>query len=601
MSACTARDKSHWNGIYVPQLARPTYYLLILERLIKRRSEQKSMKFYTELIAELKKKDYSNKQLAKLKRDLCSKYKIGRIPTNIEVLLAGGKGDLELLKKKLLTKPMRTGSGVAPVALMTKPFKCPHGKCIMCPGGVGSVFGDVPQSYTGREPATMRGIRNNYDAYLQVFNRLEQYVILGHNCEKVELILMGGTFPSFPVRYQKEFVWGAFKAMNDFGKMFYVKGEFNFIKFKEFFELPVADLGDKARIKRVQKKLLKMKGRFKEGKLEKEQRRNEKAKIRGIALCIETRPDYGKLEHGNQMLDLGCTRIEIGIQSVYEDVLKKIQRGHTAEETKESIRVLKDLGFKIAGHYMPGLPEVGKKKDLAGMKKLFSDPNYKPDMLKIYPCMVTKGTKLHELWKKGKYKPLNAKNAAKLIVEFKKSAPTYCRIQRIQRDIPTYQIVAGVEMTNLRQYIHEKFKPNCRCIRCREPGKRKINWKKVKLKVLEYRASQGIEFFISAEDVENDILIGFCRMRFPSQSLRKEITDETALIRELHVYGTAVGIGEEGLIQHKGWGKKLLKRAEEIAKDKGKNKVVVISGMGVRGYYRKLGYRREGFYMVKQL
>ncbi len=569
------------------------------------------MNFYREIIKELKQKKLLPNQWAKLKRDLSLKYKLKKIPTNIEILLNCNPDDLKLLKNKLLTKPTRTISGVAPVAIMTKPFPCPHalsgvGPCLMCPGGPKSFYGNVPQSYTGKEPATMRGIRNNYDPYLQVFNRLEQYILLGHNCEKVELILMGGTFPSFPLDYQEDFVKYSFKAMNDFSELFFNKNsnnKFDFLLFKDFFELPVEDLGDKERINRLQDKLLKLKNK-KVTTLKQEQKKNETAQIRCTALCIETRPDYGLLEHGNQMLRLGCTRVELGIQSVYDDVLKKIKRGHTAKDTIRSIRTLKDLGFKVAGHYMPGLPNVDEEKDLAGMKELFTNSDYKPDMLKLYPCMVTKGTKLYDEWKKGKFKPLNADSAAKLIVKFKRYVPEYCRIMRVQRDIPTYQIAAGVEMTNLRQFLAEKYHPKCRCIRCREPKGRKIDWNKVKIKVDEYGASRGKEFFISAVDSEKDLLIGFVRMRFPSETLRKEITDKSALIRELHVYGTALGIsgsGKTGSAQHKGWGKKLMETAETIAKKNDKTKIIVISGVGVREYYRKLGYQLEEVYMVKKI
>lgn len=561
------------------------------------------MNFHQELITELKKKDFTEKQLNKLKRDLAQKYKFAKIPTNIEILLNADEKEIPELKKKLLTKPVRTISGVAPVAIMTKPMPCPHaskgGPCTMCPGGPNSEFGDMPQSYTGKEPATMRGLRNRFDSYLQIFNRLEQYILLGHNCEKVELIIMGGTFPSFPLDYQEKFIKFAFKAMNDFSELFYKEGEFDYIKFKEFFELPVEELGDEERIKRTQEKLLKLKN---DCSLEEEQIKNETAKIKCVALCIETRPDYGLLEHGNQMLKLGATRVELGIQSVDNDVLKRIKRGHTTEDTKKSIKILKDLGFKVAGHYMPGLP--GVKDDLEGMKQLFSDEEYCPDMLKIYPCMVTKGTKLYEEYQKGEFKPLNAEEAAKLIVEFKKFIPEYCRVQRVQRDIPTYQIAAGVEMTNLRQYMEKNFDVQCRCIRCREPKNKEIDFDEVDIKVQEYNASGGKEFFISIES--EDILLGFCRLRFPSECLREEITEDSALIRELHVYGTAVGIGvtgagEKGEAQHHGFGKRLMEKAEEIAKENGKNKIVVISGIGVREYYRKLGYQKEGVYVIKNL
>ncbi len=561
------------------------------------------MDFHQEFISELKKKEYSDRQLAKLKRDLSQKYKLKHIPTNIQILLYFNVEDLNLLKKKLLTKPTRTISGVAPVAIMTKPMPCPHaisgvGPCIMCPGGPKSEFGDVPQSYTGKEPATMRGIRNKYSAYLQVFNRLQQYILLGHNCEKVELILMGGTFPSFPEDYQEEFVKEAFQAMNDFSEQFFENGEFNFLHFKEFFDLPTDDFGNKERLEKIHKKILSLK---KETSLETEQKKNETAVIRCTALCIETRPDYGTLKEGNEMLRLGATRVELGIQSVYDDVLEKIQRGHTTQQTKDSIRILKDLGFKVAGHYMPGLPGTDKERDLAGLKLLFSDDGYKPDMIKLYPCMVTKGTKLFSEYESGKFQPLTAEEAAKLIAEFKKSIPEYCRVMRVQRDIPTYQIAAGVEMTNLRQYIHQNYDVKCRCIRCREPKGKEIDWDSVEIKVNEYDASKGKEFFISVEDTKNDLLVGFLRMRFPAESLREEITEKSAIVRELHVYGTATSLGSEGTVQHKGWGKKLLLEAEKIAKEQGKNKMVIISGIGVREYYQKLGYELEGIYIVKQI
>lgn len=564
--------------------------------------------FHSEIIAKLKQQALSENELNKLKRELSLKYKLSSVPTNIEILLHTTKKDFPLLKKKLLTKPTRSISGVAPVAIMTKPFPCPHGKCAYCMGGPDSYFGNVPQSYTGKEPATMRGIRNNYEPYLQIFNRLEQYIILGHNCEKVELIVMGGTFPSTPLEYQENFIKDSFQALNDFSALFYTKkGEFNYLKFKEFFELPTEDLMDEPRRLRIQKKLLKLKKKnSKISVLEQEQCKNETSKIRCVALVIETRPDYAFLEQGNQLLRLGCTRVEIGIESVYDDVLKKINRGHGTKETILAIKTLKDLGFKVAAHYMPGLPGVNLKKDLAGLKLLFSNPDYKPDMLKLYPCMVARGTQLYEEYQAGKFQPLDAEKAAKLIAEFKPFVPEYCRIIRIQRDIPSSQIVAGVKMTNLRQYLEEKYQPKCRCIRCREPKNKEINWNKVGIKVLEYEASYGKEFFISVEDKDNDLLLGFIRMRFPSQYLRLEITSQSALIRELHIYGTATGIGESGSsasgsVQHKGWGKKLLEMAEELAHKNKKNKIVVISGVGVREYYRKQGYELEGVYMVKKV
>jgi len=445
----------------------------------------------------------------------------------------------------------------------------------------------------------MRAIRNNYDPYLQVFNRLEHYVLLGHSVDKIELIVMGGTFTAFDKEYQEEFIKYSFKAMNDFSKLFFEEdGTLDYPKFKKFFELPAKDFQSEERTKKIHKKLLEMKG---ECELKTEQEKNESVKVRCVALCIETKPDWGLLEHGNQILKLGCTRVELGIQSVYEEVIKKVNRGHTIKDTIDSIRILKDLGFKISAHYMPGLPLTDKKKDLEGMKQLFSDEDYRPDMLKIYPTMVSKGTPLYLDYKKGNFKPLTADSAAEIIAEFKESVPEYCRIQRIQRDVPTKQWEAGVELTNFRQYLFQKHKPKCKCIRCREPRKREINWDKVEIKINEYGASNGTEYFISAEDTENDLIIGFIRMRFPSESLREEITTSSAIIRELHVYGVATNIGAEGSVQHKGFGKKLLKKAEEIAKQNKKNKMIIISGIGVKKYYYNLGYEKEGPYVTKSL
>ena len=563
------------------------------------------MGFFEEVIRIIKKQKPDKNQLSRIKTRLCSKYRLGYIPTDIEILLNAPIKDIPKIRKCLLSKPTRTISGVAVAAIMTKPLPCPHvrkgiGPCIMCPGGPSSAFGNVPQSYTGKEPATRRAIRNLYDPYLQVMNRLEQYIVQGHSPDKIELIVMGGTFPSFQKKYQEDFVKYAIKAMNDFGRLFFnEKNELNILKFKQFFELP-GDIHNEERIKRIQKKLLAIKNK-RNLLLENIQKQNETSSIRNVALCIETRPDYAKLKQANEMLRLGCTRVELGVQTVYDDVLKIIKRGHTTKDSIEATAVLKDLGFKVSYHIMPGLPGVNKKQDLLSFQTLFAEPAFRPDMLKIYPCMVLKGTKLYRLWKKGKYMPLTAKKAAELIVEFKKMVPEWVRISRVQRDIPTSMTEAGVEMTNLRQYVEElmkKKKAKCNCIRCREPKQRKIS-KRIGIKMVHYEASNGNEFFISAEDAKHNIILGFCRLRFPKRFLRKEINEDTALIRELHVYGEAAAIGKKGVIQHKGIGKKLLGTAEETAKNYYKNKIVVISGIGAREYYRKLGYKREGNYMVK--
>src|SRR3989344_5519532 len=567
-----------------------------------------NQEYIQEVVSVLKRNKLSKDKLFRLKVKLCSQYHIKKVPTDIEILLNANPKDLPKIQPLLLTKPTRTISGVAIGAVVSPPYPCPHGRCPFCPGGVHSFFGDVPQSYTGKEPSTRRAIRNHYDPYLITMNRLEQYSVTGHVPEKVEIILQGGTFPFYPQDYQTNAIKDILKALNDFSNLFFDKKGFNILKFKKFFELP-GDIADEKRIKCIHEKLLKLKK--KKSSLDAEQKRNETAKIRCVTLCIETKPDYGKLQHGNDLLKLGCTRVELGIQTIYGDVLKAVHRGHTLQDSIESTQILKDLGFKVTYHMMPGLPGVTKEMDLKSLNEIFKNQGYRPDMLKLYPCMVMPGTKLYTDWKKGRFTPITTKEAAEIIAEFKKNVPSYCRIARIQRDIPTYATASGVDKTNLRQYVEKLTKEKgirCCCIRCREAGHKLEKYKNIKpgkiaIKTEEYAASNGKEFFIGAEDAKNDVLFGYARLRFPSQFLRKEITEKSALIRELHIYSPAVSLGKKSKAsyQHRGLGKKLLKKAEQLAKKHKKDKMLVISGIGAREYFRKLGYAKEGPYMVRRL
>jgi len=549
--------------------------------------------------------------LSKHKKDLCKKYGIEEIPTDINIYLNAPKEDAKIIRTVLQTKPMRTGSGVAVIATMTRPINCPHGSCIYCPGGLHSYFGDVPKSYTGFEPSTMRGIRSAYDPYRIIFNRLEQYIVMGQNPDKVDQIIMGGTFTAFPKEYQEEYIHHSFKAYNDFAKEFYKEGVLDMDHFKEFFELP-GDINFKERTERIREKVMRLKEEDVKT-LEEEQKINETAAIRCIGLTIETKPDWAFKEQGIRLLDLGTTRIELGIQTVHDHVLKAINRGHDIKDAKKAISELRDLGFKLNFHMMPGLPtedgtRISREKDIESLRTIFDDQNFRPDMLKIYPCMVMPGTILEQEYKKGIFKPLSREEAADIIVEMKRFVPEWVRVMRIQRDIPSYAVTAGVDRTNLRQYAEKLAKERgikCKCIRCREVGlmsnKRDVKIGEVKIIIREYEASNGKEFFISAEDTKQDILLGYCRLRFPPLSLHPAITMDTAIIRELHVYGasTAIGTQDDKTYQHRGFGKQLLMKAEEIALSNNKNKMVIISGVGVREYYRKLGYEQEGPYMVK--
>lgn len=557
--------------------------------------------FFEELIDTLKKRELSNHEIHHIKMEFCKKHGRQKVPTNIEILLHAQPEDLPMLRH-LQTKPTRSLSGVAPLAVMSRPERCPHGVCTYCPGGPKSVFGDVPQSYTGAEPSTMRSARAGYDSYVVVFNRLEQFVVLGHVCDKVDVIIQGGTFPAMDKTYQDRFVHGIFAALNDFSDLFFANACMDVPKFREFFELP-GDIGDEKRKESVHAKIRTLKTARSKTSLADEQKRNENAAVRCVGLTIETKPDWGFVENGDRMLKQGCTRIELGVQTVYDDILTITHRGHTLADTKRSIQQLKDLGFKLNFHIMPGLPNSDEKRDIAMFHELFENSGYMPDMLKIYPCMVLPGTALEGLFKKGKFKPLETKKAAELIVELERIVPSWCRIMRVQRDIPTHKTTAGVDRTNLRQYVDALAKERgiqCRCIRCREIGRKKATAQTM-ISVIDYEASGGTEFFISAD--AGDALVGFCRLRFPKEALRPEITPSSAIVRELHIFGSAVAIGERDgkASQHKGWGRRLLAKAEEIAAAHGKDKMIVISGVGVREYYRKLGYVQEGPYMVKHL
>ncbi len=561
--------------------------------------------FINDFFEELEKDVSLDKQgIAKLKLSLCKKYHVKKVPTDIQLLLLAPRKRAIAFRKRLQTKPNRSLSGVAPIAIMTSPAPCPHGKCTTCPGGLASPWGDVPQSYTGAEPATMRAIRANYDPYLQVFNRLEQYMVTGHVIDKVDLIIMGGTFTARDEQYQDEFIMYAFKALNDFSAVFFSQsGEFLFEEFKTFFMLP-ADVQNEERTKNIQKKIKKYKN---SSSLSREHERNEVAHARCVGLTIETRPDYAFEKQAKKMLAQGCTRVELGVQSVYDDALAKIKRGHTVADNKKAIRILKDFGFKLNFHMMLGLPDVSAQDDVMALRELFVDEDYQPDMLKLYPCMVLAGTALEKDFREGLFTPLTTEQAAEIIVQSIPFIPPYCRIMRVQRDIPTYRTLGGVSRTNLRQYVETVMKQKgviSRDIRAREFGRKKERVAPdIRLHVLSYPASGGTEFFISFDDVANDILYGFCRLRFPALQLSEEFTKTTAIVRELHVYGSSIGLGDDDVAsaQHKGYGKKLLAKAEQIALQEGYTKLLIISGVGVREYYKKQGYHKKGPYMAKQL
>ena len=535
----------------------------------------------------------TRRELEVEKRQLCRDLKLSRFMSNADILEYAKPEEKERVSGILKKKPTRTMSGVAIVAVMCHPHKCPHGRCFYCPES------DIaPPSYTGEEPAALRGRMYEFHPYIQCFNRLKQLKKIGHPIDKVELIIMGGTFPSRDLCYQQWFTSQCLKAMTDFGLIIENKPD------NYDYNL---DLDE---IRTFEKGILKTYPPNDYVLIDDVQRANENSKVRCVGMTFETRPDYCKKEHVNRMLDFGVTRVELGVQTLSDDLYVKIKRGHTIADVIEANQLLRDSAIKVAMHMMPGL-FVNEKQDLKMFKQLFTDENFKPDMLKIYPCLVTEGSELYDLWQNGGYEPYSDEEAVELIVKIKQILPKWVRTMRIQRDIPSTLIEAGVKKSNLGELVYNRLEEeniNCQCIRCREIGHKKTS-QEYTLDDFEmfketYTACNGEENFLSIEDVNEESIAGFLRLRFPSENhFRGEIRDKTALVRELHVYGNMIKIGGKNpkIGQHTGFGEKLLKEAENLSIENGKDEIAIISGIGSRNYYRKFGYERVGPYMVKKL
>ncbi|MFW6117600.1 MAG: tRNA uridine(34) 5-carboxymethylaminomethyl modification radical SAM/GNAT enzyme Elp3 [Thermoproteota archaeon] len=521
-----------------------------------------------EMVGNLMDRDsLSRSCVSEVKREVAGKYHLSRMPSNSEIIGVLREGERDKLLPFLRRKATRTISGVTVVAVMTEPYPCPQSEpCAYCPGGpsVGA-----PQSYTGFEPAAMRGSQSDFDPYLQVKNRIRQLRAIGHKVDKIELIVMGGTFPATPVEYQRWFIQRCLDAITD----------------------------------------------RKSESLEEAKKNAEKSSRRNIGITVETRPDWAKGGHVDRMLNMGVTRVEVGVQNPSDRIYRLVGRRHTVQDVIEATRILKDSGLKVVYHLMPGLPGSNPERDLEAFKEVFTNPVFKPDMIKIYPCLVMDGTETYRWYKKGKYEPYTHQTATDLLVEVKKIIPPWMRIMRIQRDIPAPLIVAGVKKSNLRQLVHRKMEEEglrCRCIRCREVGHRmekedvEPDPEEVEMLTTQYQASGGEEIFISAEDLENDVLMGYLRLRIPSQEAhRPEVRGKRcSFIRELHVYGPLVPVGEHSAEawQHKGYGNSLLEEAEHISqREYNMEKILVTSGLGAKQYYMRFGYQYEGPYMSKLL
>lgn len=508
-------------------------------------------------------------KITNIKGKIGKRYNCKKVIKNATILNYATPDEREIVLPILKRRSTRTLSGVSVIAIMTKPLPCP-GNCIYCPGQDSQPGEKVAQSYTGREPAAMRSIHNNYDPYEQVQSRIRDLEAIGHNVDKIELICMGGTFLSADLEYQQKFIKGALEGAIE----------------------------------------------QRAPNLEEVKKLAETSTRRVIGITIETRPDYCKENHVDRMLNYGTTRVELGIQTVYDDIYKLVKRGHTSIDSIEAIRIAKDAGLKVNAHIMPNLPGSNYSKDIELFNTLYSNPQYRPDMLKIYPCLVIKGTVLYDWWENGKYEPYDTEELIELIANVKQKIPSYVRIQRIMRDIPATLIQAGCKNSNLRQLVHERLKKSgkkCNCIRCREYGIStrnqtidNISLNQMKLYRQDYKASQGDEVFLSYENKNEGNLLGYLRLRKPSKfAHRPELNDgRTLIVREIKVVGELVPKdfkpNRVSQIQHRGFGRLLMKEAEKISVENfDAKKLAVISGIGVRDWFYELGYKLDGVYVSK--
>lgn len=525
------------------------------------------------------------------------------------------EGDLQYEQKvldRIKLRPVRTISGVTPVTVLTKPFPCP-GKCIFCPNDV-----RMPKSYLKDEPGAQRAERNSFDPYLQTYNRLLALESIGHNTGKVELIVLGGTWSFYPESYQIWFIKRCFDAMNDFG----IRDRRDEVKTKNDFEeadkSPARKIdGSRKSYNQIINEVVHNKGKklISENEqsdwdvLLKAQEQNETAKSRCVGLVIETRPDWINEGEIIKFRKLGATKIQIGIQSLNDKVMELNKRGHGRKETENAIRLLRMGGFKIHAHWMPNLYGSSVKEDIEDYKRLWEN-EIQPDELKVYPTSIIANTGLYDKFRSGEFKPYSHEELLKVMTEIMPLTPRFCRLTRVVRDIPSTDIVAGNKFTNFRQIAEDEIKrqkKQCQCIRCREIKNAKFSRDDLALEKIEYDTPIGKEIFISYKTKRDDKIVGFLRLSLPKRTIIKnhfiDELQDAAVIREVHIYGQVVDIGgkENEKAQHLGLGTSLIQEAEKTASQKNYPKIAVISAIGTRNYYRKLGFEREDLYMNKSL
>jgi len=565
----------------------------------------------------------------------------GKMLSKPEIILIyktlAGKHGLKPVNQKILTqltlKPIRTSSGVAPVTVLTKPFACP-GNCLFCPSDV-----RMPKSYLATEPGAQRAEHNFFDPYLQTYNRLQALFDMGHPVEKVELIVLGGSWSVYPLSYKVWFIKECFRAMNQFGiaddtdaiNQFYQQ------KINEISQLKKIALTSDSKLNEQQFSKYQPQGELTEqksynclvkelfaeaelkvgiveyqsakwGKLQLEQQKNETAMIRCVGLVLETRPDLITQKEVKELRRYGATKIQLGLQSLNDEVLKLNLRGHIVAQSATAMKLLRQAGFKLHIHWMPNLYGSTPEKDKNDFLKLFADDRFKPDEIKIYPCSLIESAPLMRFYKQGLWKPYTYEELLDVLSFCLENTPEYCRITRMIRDIPGFEIVVGNKKSNFRQMAQDELQKRQSAslnIRAREIRNVKFDIDQVFLDVQRYSTNSSQELFfqyvVKIDDIK--MILGFLRLSLPTEQSTVDELKDCAIIREVHVYGQLVGLGKEakGKAQHLGLGTKLLQKAEELAKKADYKKLSVISAIGTKEYYRKRGFADGELYQIKSL
>lgn len=528
--------------------------------------------------------------------------------------------------KRLRRKPIRTSSGVTPVTVLTKPFPCP-GECIFCPNDI-----RMPKSYLADEPGAQRAELNAFDPYLQTYARLVALYDTGHPTEKIEMIILGGTWSFYPETYQIWFIKRIFDAMHDFGKGIdgrpavwqAVKDLSQFdpeqghsnvmiegVSFEHSYNQVVQNIYEKE-IARSRQAAQSIQGGIVErtpitefatwAELEAVHEENESAKCRCVGLVIETRPDHISVEEVLRVRRLGCTKVQIGFQSLNDEVLRLNKRGHNVAASRRAVKLLRQTGFKIHAHWMPNLYGSSPEGDVADYEKLFADPDFRPDELKVYPCSLIESAELMQYYKRGDWQPYEEEELLGVLQSAFNLTPPYCRLTRVIRDIPSTDIVVGNKKTNFRQIVENSLDKRSLEIRSREIRHKEVTFDDLQLDIVEYDGGCADELFLQYVTDDNDIA-GFLRLSLPKEPAITDELENAAMIREIHVYGQALKLGNstEGKAQHLGLGKRLIEKAVEIAREAGYQRLAVISSIGTRNYYRKRGFYDGQLYQFRDL